>query len=816
MKERIRVLYAEDDPRDADLTRADFELEAPHIELEVVDTGQKCLARLDEAKFDVLLLDYRLPDMDGIAVLKELAEKNVSPPAVMVTAAGDEALVVQALRLGACDYVPKHGNYLKTLPAVLENAVTERRRLQEQGYAAGRRQRRILYVEHDPADIDLTLRHFAEAAAHFSVEVARSSEHALSLLREERFDLVVADLRMPDMSGLDLLREARRAGPLVPFIVITGKGDEAAAVAALKLGAYDYIVKRDNYLTQLPYAIDNAIARSQVAESNHRLHAELAQRERAEAENVRLLSDARNQRQRMADIIASVHGIVWESWGPPDDPGQRTEFISSYVEPMLGYSVQQWLSTPGFWLSIVHPEDRDRVAREAAGFFASGEGGIHQFRLIAKDGRAVWIEAHATVIFDDKGNRAGMRGVMVDITASKEAERAKAHLEEQLRHAHKMESIGRLAGGVAHDFNNLLTTINGYAELMLQELEPGNPLRASLDEIRKAGDRAAELTHQLLAFSRRQMLQPRSLALNSLIREDTNLLKRLLGEDIELVAILDPELGRIKGDEGQIHQVILNIAINARDAMPQGGKLTLETQNVTIDEEYARAHPSLPRGSYVVLSLSDTGVGMDAETKSHIFEPFFTTKEKEKGTGLGLSMVYGIIEQSGGSIWVHSEPGQGTTFKIYLPRIEEHVAEADEERAEPESPRGSETVLVVEDDDMVRHLTCQVLRDHGYKLIEAANGGEALLASEKHQAQIPLMITDMVMPQMSGRELAARLRHQRPEMRVLYMSGYTDDAAVRRGPLEPGMSFLQKPFTGRELAQTVRRLLDQRFERLAS
>lgn len=816
MKERLHVLYAEDDPCDADLTKTHFELEAPQIDLEVVDTGRRCLARLDEADYDVLLLDYRLPDMEGTTVLRELAERGVSPPAVMVTGVGDEALVVQALRLGACDYVPKHGDYLKTLPAVLESAVTERRRQQEQGYAAGRRQRRILYVEHNPADIDLTLRHFAEAAAHFSVEVVRSSGQALSRLREGTFDLVLADLRMPDMSGLDLLREARRGGPLVPFIVITGKGDEVAAVAALKLGAYDYIVKRDNYLTQLPYAIDNAIARSQLEESNHRLHAELEQRERAEAENARLLSDVQSQRQRMADIIASIHGAVWESWGPPHDPNQRTEFISSSVEPMLGYSAQQWSSVPGFWLSIVHPEDRDRVAREAAGFFAGGKGGIHQFRMIAKDGRAAWVEAHTRVILNDKGNRAGMRGVIVDITASKEAEQARAHLEEQLRHAHRMESIGRLAGGVAHDFNNLLTTINGYADLMLGELEPGNPLRASLDEIRKAGERAAELTHQLLAFSRRQIIQPRRLALNSLIREDTNLLKRLLGEDIELAAILDPELGHIRGDQGQIHQVILNIAVNARDAMPQGGRLTLETRNVTIDEENAREHPSLQPGSYVMLSMSDTGVGMDSETKSRIFEPFFTTKEKERGTGLGLSMVYGIVEQSGGSILVDSEPGRGTSIRIYLPRIEEHVAEPDVARDESESPRGSETVLVVEDDDTVRRVTCQVLRDLGYRLIEAANGSEALHASEAHQGQIPLMITDMVMPRMSGRDLAARLRQLRPEMRVLYMSGYTDEALVRRGPLEPGMFFLQKPFTGRELAQTVRRILDQQIERLAS
>jgi PAS domain S-box-containing protein len=813
MKERLRVLYAEDNPQDTDLARAEFELEAPHIELEVVDTGQKCLDRLSEKKYDVLLLDNRLPDMEGLDVLKALAERGASTPAVMVTGVGDEALVVQALRLGACDYVPKQGNYLKTLPAVLENVVADCKK-KEQECAAGRSQRRILYVEHDAADIDLTLRHFDEAAAHLNLEVTRSSRQALSLLPEGGFDLVLTDLRMPDMSGLDLLREAKRSGPLVPFIVITGKGDEAAAVAALKLGAYDYIVKRDNYLTQLPYAIDHAIARSQLAESNRRLEAELAQRERAEAENARLLADVQNQRQRMADIIASVHGVVWESKGAPDDPNQKIEYISSYVESMLGYDVRQWLSTPGFWVSIMHPEDRERAVREAARSYAAGTSGINQLRWIAKDGRTVWVEVHATVVFDDKGNRMGRCGVTVDITAAKEAERAKEYLEEQLRHAHKMESIGRLAGGVAHDFNNLLTTINGYTELMLQDVKPDNPLHASLEEVRKAGNRAAELTHQLLAFSRRQVLQPRDLALNSLIREDTNLLKRLLGEDIELVSRLDPQLGYIKGDEGQIHQVILNIAINARDAMPTGGELTLETRNAVVKEEYAREHPPLRPGPYVVLSMSDTGVGMDAETKSRIFEPFFTTKEKEKGTGLGLSMVYGIIEQSGGSIFVYSEPGQGTTFKIYLPRTEKPAVRAYEVPAEPDSPRGSETILVVEDDDTVRHLTCQVLRDHGYHLIEASGGTEAIRACEKYKRKIPLLITDIVMPHMSGRELAARLRDLRPEIRVLYMSGYDD--AVHRGSFEPGVSFLQKPFTGKELAQTVRRILDQRLERFAS
>jgi len=732
MKERVRALYAEDSPLDADLTKTHFELNAPDFELEVVDTGQACLARLGEEKYDVLLLDNHLPDMDGIDVLKQLAIKEVLLPVVMVINVGDEALVVQVLRLGAWDYVPKHGDYLRTLPVVLKDAVTEYRTLQEQAHAAGRRLRRILYVEHNPVDVDLTLRHFAEVAAHFTLEVARSSEQALALLQEDNVDLVLTDLRMPDMNALDLLREARHCGLAVPFVIITGKGDEGAAAAALKLGAYDYIVKRDNYLTQLPHAIDNAIARSQLAQINRRLQTELAERERAQEENARLLVEVLGERQRLDEIIASVPGLVWEAWGRPDNADQKTNFISNHVERMLGYSVQQWLSTPNFWLTIVHPEDRERAAREAAEFFTTGKGGISQFRWVAQDGRVVWVEARSTVICDDKGNPVGMRGVTMDITAGKEAERARAHLEEQLRQAQRMEAIGRLAGGVAHDFNNLVTVINGYADLTLMKLEPGHLLSLNVTAIKKAGERAADLTRQLLAFSRRQLLQPRVLDLNSLITDSAKMLEHLLGEDIELLTILDPELGPVKADAGQMDQVILNLAVNARDAMPQGGKLTLETRNVILDEDYAQQHLSLESGSYVVLAISDTGCGMDAET-----------------------------------------------------------------------------LLVVEDDELVRKLTCEALRHYGYQVLEAANGGEALLACEKLQVPVSLMITDVVMPQMSGRELADRLHQLHPEMRVLYMSGYTDDAVIRHGLSDTAMFFLQKPFTPSALAIKVREVLDR-------
>ena len=802
MTQKIRALYAEDSPIDADLTRTHFQISAPQFELDIVDTGEKCLARLKEGSYDVLLLDHHLPDMDAIDVLRTLADNGASLPVVTVTAVGDESLVIQLLRLGAVDYVPKHGAYIESLPAVLENAVAEAGNLHGQADLIRRSHRRILYVEHHSADIDLTVRHFAETAPYFNLEVVHSARAALEHLEQNNIDIVLTDLRMPDMHALDLLKETKRRGFKIPFIIITGQGEEGEAVAALKLGAYDYIVKREGYRTQLPHAVENAIARAQLLTINRQLQAELLERQRAEAENARLLAETSAQQQFVRGIVANVPGVVWETTGGPDDPYQQTDFVSDYVESMLGYSVQHCLATNNFWLSIVHPEDMSRVAGETVEWFSSGRGGNGQFRYIARDGHVVAVEVTATVKFDDNGNAVGLRGVTMDVTA-------KLRLEEQLQESQRMESIGRLAGGVAHDFNNLLTVINGYAEMSLLEADPGDPVHATLTEIRNAGQRAAELTNQLLALSRRQLLQPRSVNLNTLIEDGTKTLRRLLGEDIEVVWLLDPELGQVKADPGQMNQVILNLAINARDAMPRGGTLTLETRNASVDENYADIHLSLEPGAYVMLGVSDTGHGMDAETVSRVFEPFFTTKEVGRGTGLGLATVYGILKQSGGSIWVYSEPGHGTTFKIYLPRVDEPVSPTEDKPVEHGGLRGAEAILVVEDEESVRKLTCATLRKYGYEIFEAANAGEALLVCEKRDRELRLMITDVVMPQMSGRELAERLRQLRPEMKVLYMSGYTDDAIVRHGLLDPAVFFLQKPFTPRALALKVRQVLDQ-------
>ncbi len=382
-------------------------------------------------------------------------------------------------------------------------------------------------------------------------------------------------------------------------------------------------------------------------------------------------------------------------------------------------------------------------------------------------------------------------------------------LEEQLRQSQKMEAVGRLAGGIAHDFNNLLMVISGYSELLLEKIGGNTELQPPAKEIANAANRATALTRQLLAFSRKQMLMPRVFDLNALVAENLKMLIRVIGEDIDLVTVPAEELGAVKADPGQIEQVIMNLAVNARDAMPQGGKLTIETANTTLDESYSRFHASAEPGEYVMLAISDSGVGMDAETQSHIFEPFFSTKGP-KGTGLGLSTVYGIIKQSGGFIWVYSEPGKGTTFKIYLPRVPgvQNSASAQPPVVSAETDAGSETILVVEDETNLLRLTGDFLRSQGYRVLEAPNGDSAIRVSESYPDQIHLLLTDVIMPGMNGSELAKRLAKDRPGIKVLYMSGYTENAIGQNGTLEPGIALLQKPFPLPHLRTKVREMLD--------
>jgi two-component system cell cycle sensor histidine kinase/response regulator CckA len=480
-------------------------------------------------------------------------------------------------------------------------------------------------------------------------------------------------------------------------------------------------------------------------------------------------------------------------------PDGTVRYVSPSVERLLGREPARVGGLNVF--DLIHPDDLP-LAKER--FQRTLETGTRfeqiEFRVRHSDGS--W--RILSMIGKPSPPATGARGLIInarDLTESRA-------LEEQLRQAQKMEAVGRLAGGIAHDFNNLLTTIIGYTELATGRMKPEDPSRTDLSEIDKAAHRAADLTRQLLAFSRKQVLQLRVIDLNQVVSDTNKMLRRLIGEDVELVTSLEERLSSVRADTGQIEQVLLNLAVNSRDAMPKGGKLTIETSEVDLDESYSAFHFDVPAGRYVLLAVSDTGTGMDAATLSHVFEPFFTTKEAGKGTGLGLSTVYGVVKQSGGHVTVYSEPGVGTTFKIYLPRVE-GVPEKD--RASSVNAAlvgGTETVLVVEDEDAVRRLTCRSLEAQGYVVLPAASARQALFLCGKHAGEIHLLITDVVMPGVSGRELARSAAVLRPRMKVLFMSGYTDDAIVQHGVLAAGAFFLQKPFTPRSLAQKVREVLD--------
>lgn len=474
---------------------------------------------------------------------------------------------------------------------------------------------------------------------------------------------------------------------------------------------------------------------------------------------------------------------------------------------------------------LIPPRLRERHRQGFDRYLASGDGPILGKRIEIEALRADGSEFPVELAVVPTRSRESLffTGYIRDITERKRAEaatlsaleeRARAlealrETEAQLRHSQKMEAIGTLAGSIAHDFNNLLTVILSYVDLLVPALPSTDPMRSDLTEIGRAANRATDLTRQLLAFSRRQLLQPRFLSLNETISAMTSMLRRIIGEDVELSAVLAPALGTVHVDPGQIEQVLLNLIVNARDAMPRGGKVTIETADAELDRDYASTHLDVQAGRYVVLSVSDTGLGMDRATQARIFEPFFTTKERGKGTGLGLSTVYGIVKQSGGSIWVYSEPGRGTTFKVYLPCSEEPPSRAADEPAPSAGLKGSETVLLVEDDQQVRALTMNILRRHGYHVLEASSGGDALLICEQYEGSVHLLLTDVVMPRMSGRQLWERLGPLRPGMKVLFMSGYTDDAIVRHGVLSSELDFVQKPLLPATLLAKVRAVLDR-------
>jgi PAS domain S-box-containing protein len=484
------------------------------------------------------------------------------------------------------------------------------------------------------------------------------------------------------------------------------------------------------------------------------------------------------------------------------------KFSNPKMSEILGYSREELCSNP--FTQFIHPDDKEMAVEDHLKRLQGEElPHIHTVKALDKNGSIKWLEVNVALI-NWEGKPATLN-FLTDITERKRAEEEMNALQEQFRHSQKMETIACLAGGIAHDFNNLLTIIKGYSQLSLHELKEDNPLRGNIEEIKKASEKAADLTHQLLSFSRSQMMEMRVIDLNNIVRNLDKMLHRVIGEDVELINFLADDLERVKADPGQIEQVIMNLTVNAKDAMPSGGKLAIETANVELDEVYARSHIGVKPGRYVMLLVSDTGMGMAREVKKKIFEPFFTTKEKDKGTGLGLSTVYGIVKQSGGDIWVYSEPGYGTTFKIYLPRVDEpwDIEEGKEKQVDEELLRGDETILVVEDNEEVRKVTARILKMQGYRILEASSEDDAFSICNQHDGPIHLMVTDVVMPKMHGPELAKHLSSLYPEMKVLYMSGYVEDVISHHGILEKGMEYLQKPFTVNDLANKVREALDK-------
>lgn len=638
----------------------------------------------------------------------------------------------------------------------------------------------VLNIEDAEDDYLLVVRHLQKGGYDVHSERIDTADAMRAALSEREWDIIISDYHLPGFGALQALEILKETGKQIPFIIISGTIGEETAVQALLSGVSDYLMK-DN-LRRLVPAIERGIEEAK----NRRVRLETEEALRRSEERYRLLFEKNPLPMWVYDTdtlgFLAVNAAAIEHYG-----FSAEEFHSMTIKDIRPAEDVAMLEQ-----NIT--ETRRVIDR------------VDEWRHQKKDGTIINVEITShELAFDGTDARLVLAN---DITKRVQAEEELRKSEEQLRQAQKLESIGRLAGGIAHDFNNMLTAINGYSELTLRRLASDDPLRQNIEEIRKAGGRSAELTRQLLAFSRRQMLQPKVVDIDQVVLDTSLMLKRLIGEDVELITLVGKNVARIQADPGQLSQVLMNLVVNARDAMPDGGTITIETRNVNLDEQYARQHLSVRPGPYVMLSVSDTGIGMDAETQKQIFEPFFTTKEVGKGTGLGLSTVYGIVKQSNGNVWVYSELGKGTAFKIYLPQFEEPNSVSLEPQPAASFSWGSETILIVEDEDMVRSLSREVLESCGYTVIVASNGVEALTVCEQHKDQIHLLITDIVMPQMGGRELAEKLSVAYPKVRVLFTSGYTDDAIVRHGIIEDDANFIQKPFNLDDLARKVRELLD--------
>jgi len=827
--ENIRVLLIEDNPGDARLVREMLvETGTNRFNLEHVDRISQGLTRLSQEDFQVILLDLSLPDGHGLDTIDRVCTLAPHVPILVLTGLDDESLAIKAVQEGAQDYLVKGQMNSNLLVRALRYGI-ERKRAEEALRSSEKEAKRLAEESAIVAEIGRTISstlNIEEVYDRFTEGVRKLitfDRIAINLINFEENTFVVLYTAGVVVGGrqhgnvIPLAGSATEkvVGTRLPLFIQMENKDELArrypgllpsyyaglrSMISIPLISKDQVIgtlyfqsNRPNAYTEMELRIAErvatqiagAIANAQLFADHKRAEKELCANEQKYKTLIENLSQKIFLKDKNSVYISCNEKYAHDLKIKPDEISGRTDYDFYPKE-----------------LAEKYRADDKRIIE-------AGKTEELEEKYIQNE-QEMWVHTIKTPVRDEEGETKGILGIFWDITEQKKAQEKMVLLQEQLRQSQKMEAIGRLAGGIAHDFNNLLTVIKGYGQLSLIELKEGDPLRGNLEEIKGATDKASDLIRQLLAFSRHQILEFKVLDLNTVLRNLEKMLRRVIGEDIELVMHLPEDLGGVKTDPGQIEQVIMNLVVNAKDAMPSGGKLTIETGNVELDEAYARRHVAVAPGRYVMLSVSDTGVGMTPEVRDRVFEPFFTTKERGEGTGLGLSTVFGIVKQSGGNIWVYSEPGRGTTFKIYLPRVDEPLEEEEKKIFVKEGiPRGNETVLVVEDDEKVRSLAVQILEGQGYRVLEAPQGVDAFLISAEHEGPIHLLLTDVVMPKMSGRELADRIASIHPEIKVLYMSGYTDNAIIHHEILKKGMNFIQKPFTIDGLARKVREGLDK-------
>jgi two-component system, cell cycle sensor histidine kinase and response regulator CckA len=639
---------------------------------------------------------------------------------------------------------------------------------------------RLLIIDDNPDDLKRLVGRLRKGFPGAVLHEIISKQDLDEAMAQHPFDVVVSEYQLKWSDGLKVLKRIRRRFPHTPVIWVSSASPDEAIATGMKAGLNDYVPKQQ--LQRLLKAIRDSFEQAKLRQQD----AHALQALRATEQRYRVLSELTSDYAYLLRVKA--------------DGSMVCEWVNERFTSITGYTLEA-LVRQGGWTSFIHAEDLSIVSQRSPRWL-SGQTDISEFRIITQRGEELWFRDYTRPVRD------GHEAHMVRVYGAGQEITERRRLEEPLRQSQKMEAIGRLAGGIAHDFNNLLQVISGYSEMLQRRLTRHSTLCRYVQEIKNVAEQGAMLTRQLMMVNRKPSFQPQVLDFKGIVSNITPMLRRLLGEDIELITSVTPGLGQITADPGQLEQVILNLAVNARDAMPQGGRLTLEATNVMLDAPLAIRLEGIAPGEYIKLAVSDTGSGMEAETLTHIFEPFFTTKEPGKGTGLGLFTVYGIVNQNGGATQVESTPGVGTTFTIYLPRVDAPIEEVKVEPPPQPAPHAGETILLVEDELVVRDLVRQALQATGYAVLEATSGEQAVQVGSAHRGPIHLLLADVVLPGFSGPEVAAQLVATRPEIQVIYMSGYTPETIKRYGISEKPRLFLQKPFTPTTLLANVRAALD--------